>query len=411
MKVLKCLIEINDSSRIQFHDLIMRKEGKALIVGRIETDNFITLDEVGGQTIKLLLSGMTIQEVRRNIYENRNKVIDLEDFVSGLFNIGFVQNTIEDRWPENRIREEINAERSWHTMLAIVGILFWFVLVMSATITYALNPNTHISFYNFIWTNNISINLIFNMSIFLMTAMFHEGFHYGSARFFGVPAKIRVSTRLFMLVTQTEMPSLWAIGRSKRVLVLLSGMMFNLAAMSVILLLIAHVFFSFLVLSMLKAIVIILLFSVLSEFIFFTRTDVYYIIANLTRCNNLYSDSINYLKYISSEIHNKIGLTRQIKKKENPLILIPERERGIIRYYTWFMLAGSVIFLLFMAISFLSVTAEMIQIIYYQMLQGFQSGLILSFLEGFIALVIIILPLFLSAYLTIKQRTKEPTLS
>ena len=68
-----------------------------------------------------------------------------------------------------------------------------------------------------------------------MLATLHECAHWLAARAVGVPARIRISRRLFFLAFETDLTGLWSVPRRRRFGAILAGMALDAAILAVVL--------------------------------------------------------------------------------------------------------------------------------------------------------------------------------
>jgi putative peptide zinc metalloprotease protein len=190
--------------------------------------------------------------------------------------------------------------------------------------------------------------------------------------------------RLYLPVAETNLTQLWKVPRRKRYIPFLAGLLNDglFVAVTIILLWLSdlgliprveliHAFGKFLVL--------VLSFGIIWQFLFFVRTDIYYVVSNLLGCRNLYNDSWNLiLNTLSSSLRLR---TRSFE--------IPTKELRIIKLYAPFMLIATVMsisaFTLFGLPILFQIFLEAIQILslgYKANLLNFVEGLLLTCLTS-----------------------------
>ncbi|MFC1420636.1 DUF6879 family protein [Streptacidiphilus cavernicola] len=131
--------------------------------------------------------------------------------------------------------------------------------------------------------------------------LLHECAHLAVARAVGVPGRIRFGTRLQFLVLQTDISGIEFAPRRQRLTAYLAGMGFNLATAAVAVLLLAAgpVGDHSLTRRLLSILVLWSLLPLTFELMVFLRTDVYFVLQDLTRCRDLYGDGRAYARYLA----------------------------------------------------------------------------------------------------------------
>jgi len=159
-------------------------------------------------------------------------------------------------------------------------------------------------------------------------AAVHELAHVLAAAALGVPARLRITRRLYFLTFETNLTGLWALPPRKRVGPLLAGLSFD-----------SVVLFGVLVLRaadvgpdrFLAALALIELSAIVTQFFVFLRTDIYSVMTALLGCTNL-SETTRLmlrrtLRRLSAEQQARLSASRP-------------RDLAVARWYRFVHLAG-----------------------------------------------------------------------
>ena len=199
----------------------------------------------------------------------------------------------------------------------------WLATVLAAVATLTARPDLLPASGDFFWLPGTSLPLIGATAIACLTITLHELAHLAAARAVDVPARISLSTRLYHLVAQTDVSAVWSVPRRRRYVVYLAGIGSDLAVGAVAVLLLAYAGLPGPVESALRLVVLTTTIGVAWQFEVYLRTDLYFVLLDLSRCRNLHADARRYLRRRATSL--------------------PPGEARRVRWYAWFMVAGTAI--------------------------------------------------------------------
>ncbi|MGW4210278.1 hypothetical protein ACWEIJ_19980 [Lentzea sp. NPDC004789] len=275
------------------------------IFGDPASGRFFSVPRQGATMLRGLTEGLTIGSAAAQASTETAQVDGL-DFARMLLSIGFVDEV--DGVPvANRSSSPshvpLNAVAAWLGRLlfsrpALVAYGILFLLVLAIWLTHpALQPNFEDLFLH--PQPAVSFGIVFALSI--GTAMAHELCHWWSARSLGVPARIRISRRLYFPVMETDVTGLWSLPAKLRYPPFLAGM-----ALDVVLLAFAvgtRLVWSLglvdvpgVMLRILGALAAIKLFDLMFQCLVFLRTDLYAVMITVLGLRNLAAVNRLYLK-------------------------------------------------------------------------------------------------------------------
>jgi putative peptide zinc metalloprotease protein len=183
------------------------------------------------------------------------------------------------------------------------------------------------------------------LSVVLLTAitapiaMLHELAHWLGARLAGVPARITISRRYYLVVFQTDLSALWAVPRRRRFVPLLAGMAFDVVVIAALLGLRAAQFLGWwhpqpMLARLLAAVVVALVISMSLQFVVFLRTDIYAVLITGLGCVNL--TRISRLRM--ARLYRRLT-----PAEEREFASATPRDRDSSRWYGWVQLGGALI--------------------------------------------------------------------
>jgi putative peptide zinc metalloprotease protein len=337
---------ITPDSLITFYPLSIRQEDETYIAGRIATSEFVALPEVGGKTIELLQQGYSLFEVTEILKDTDDVEVDVEDFVKSLISLGFVEKINGQKIPNEEPKppnlvwlQPHHVKWLFSRPAQIVYCLF----LGAAGITLASNPILIPKYQDFFWTTSTSVVIATGTFLFVLNATIHELAHLLAARSLGIPARITLGTRLHHLTAQTDVTGLWSLSRNQRYRVYLAGVMWDCIPISVSILLLAYAPLSSIMANILQAIVLINFMSILSQFHFYIRTDIYFVVMDLLHCYNIFEDALAFLKYGAKRVWLSMSFQPMAEQPASPLDKIPGHERIKVKLYSVLVLIGSTI--------------------------------------------------------------------
>jgi putative peptide zinc metalloprotease protein len=337
-------VTVTGGSRVRLRDLCARRDGDGWVIGRIETGDFISVPEVAHRVITLLDQGNAIDEVAARLREQTGASFAVAEFVATLDELGFLA-VVDDR-----VREDVARSRPslpwlrprhvhWllHPFAAVVVAGFAVAVVVMLALHSALIPSYHV----LVWSRHAGLVLAVDAVIAWMIILVHEFAHLATARAAGAPARITLSTRLQFLAAQTDVSGVWAAPRRTRMTVYLAGMSADVCNAGICLLILGLANPHGLVRQLLAVVVAETLVGLTIQFMVFMRTDVYFVLQDLTGCANLYADGSAYLRYLERRIARH---SRHVARPNpDPSSTYPPTQRWAVRVYSLVLLAGTTI--------------------------------------------------------------------
>jgi len=169
----------------------------------------------------------------------------------------------------------------------------------------------------------------------------HELCHLATARAAGAPARMSLGTRLQFLVAQTDVTGIWAESRRFRLTVYLYGITFNLLVASGCVWLKLLLSAGSIPYRLVGSAMVLTLLMVATQGLAFMRTDLYFVLQDLTRCTNLYTDAAAYLRFRARLLRRAI--TRQpADRPRDPRTNLPAHQRPLIRNYAVILVVGTI---------------------------------------------------------------------
>jgi putative peptide zinc metalloprotease protein len=333
---------VTGGSRIRLRDLSERRDRDGWVIGRAETGDFISVPDVAHRVITLLGQGGTISEVSAALRAETGTSFAVADFVAALDGLGFVA-ALDDqvRTDTGVIRPSLPWLRPRHVRWLLHPAMPFAVAGAAITVAVilALRPALIPSYGVLVWSGHVGLVLVADAVIAWAIIGVHETAHLATARAAGVPARITLSTRLQFLVAQTDVSGVWAAPRRARMTVYLAGMGVEVVGAAVCLLIVVLAGPHGIVRSLLAVTAAQVLLSLPLEFLVFMRSDVYFVLQDLTGCANLYADGSDYLRYLGRRVTSAIRCAAP--PGPDPSAAYPRPQRHAVRIYSAVLLVGT----------------------------------------------------------------------
>ncbi|GAA0414148.1 hypothetical protein GCM10009530_78360 [Microbispora corallina] len=315
------------------HELGVRMDRGEWIVGRVSTGDFVALPDVGMRALRLLQDGLPTGETQRRLRQETGCKLDIDSFVRQLADAGLVA-AVDGRpvpTPDPprptfpRLRPE-SVRWTLHPALHVCVVALIAVGVILLVRQPALLPDWRA----LLWSPSGAAVLFTRIAIGWLMLFIHEMAHLVTARAAGVPGRVTFGTRLQFLAVQTDVSAIWLAPRRVRLTVYLSGMAVDIAlcAICVILSVLTgpHPAYS---IALLTGMVVLA-----TQACVFMRTDLYFVLQDLTGCRNMYGDVIAYARH---------GLTRLLgRRRPGPIPQVSRRERRWLVVYAMVLVGGTI---------------------------------------------------------------------
>jgi hypothetical protein len=332
-------VEVEPTSILCLHELTVTPQAGSFVVGRADTGRFVALPEVGVATLELLAAGQTVAQTTLAVTPpSASEPVDVLAFARSLVRLGFVR-TVDDCAAPGQparlsgvgvaVRPRLRWLFSRPMALAAAGSGLAALVLMTASA--AVRPHALDVFF---LPNPAASLAVLTLLTYALAAV-HEIAHVLAAAAVGVPARLRITRRLYFLTFETNLTGLWALPPRKRVGPLLAGLGFDAVVLfGVLLLRAADVGPD----RFLAALALIELSAIVTQFFVFLRTDIYSVMTALLGCTNLSATTRLMLR----------GTLRRLSPEQQATLSASRpRDLAVARWYRIVHLAGMALALWF----------------------------------------------------------------
>ncbi|CCK27699.1 hypothetical protein BN159_3320 [Streptomyces davaonensis JCM 4913] len=339
---------IEASTYVLLHDLAMRRDRDEWIVGRMATRTFVALPAAGARAVELLGEGLSVARTADVLRAETGEEFEITDFVTDLAALGFVARIGDHPVPDTEPpRATLPRLRPHQVRLALHPALpvLVAVLLTAAVVALVRRPDLLPGYRDLLWSPHGSLVLVGGAAVGWTLLLAHELAHLVTARAAGVPGKMRLGTRLQFLVMQTDISGIELAPRRHRLTAYLAGIAFNLSLASALVLTLALTDPGTTAHRLLAAALLLALLPLPFQCLLFTRTDLYFVLQDLTGCRDLYGDGLAYARYVFRRAVRRGGADAA----PDPSTRLPAHERRAVRIYSVVLVIGTVACLTFMA--------------------------------------------------------------
>ncbi len=207
--------------------------------------------------------------------------------------------------------------RLFFNRFSILGYILLFFITIGILIK---NPQLLPRYKDIFVFDLMVFNMLLYLAISFSLVIIHEFGHVLAMRAVGLPTKINIGHRLFIIVFETDMEPVWRLDSKKRNMLYLAGICFDIVIL--FLALISPLIFPN-ISGTFRGIMGFIIFDVTIRLIYqcciYMKTDLYYVFENMTGCYNLVENAKGYFKGIFSK--NKSKHNQEIFAGEKPVVI------------------------------------------------------------------------------------------
>lgn len=288
-------------------------DGEETIIANATRTSFLSLPTSAIGILHWLAEDKTVAEAQALYQEKYDELPDMEDFLELLADEGFVvprdgaaqqsapsADPVQARTPSGapvsrqRYHFESFSQDLARRIFSRPVLVACALCIVAGLCLVVVDPSLIPSPQVLVFKQNLTLMSI-GLYLLIFPAVFlHEMAHLVAARAAGIPAKLSISNRLWVLVAQTDMTGIWMASRRQRLLAVLAGSLLD-ATVSALL---VGLLFAQRWIALFPGVVLfcqVALFTYLIRLLwqcyFFVRTDFYYVVAMAFNCKDLMGDA------------------------------------------------------------------------------------------------------------------------
>ncbi|MGG2093943.1 hypothetical protein AB1283_14950 [Bacillus sp. S13(2024)] len=295
-------MKLTYESALVLHNIEVRQDQKNYIVEDVTTGEFYEMPLICIDAITMIQKGLHLREVEEKLQKQYpEEDVDMLDFAQQLLDLELVQAVDGEEIVCKKEKEKLGF--SW--ISPKVGrfffnqktMLLYTILFVVNIALFIVNPSLLPNYKDLFVFDVMTFNILVWASITFFLVFIHEMGHVLAIRAHDFPTKVEFGHRLFFVVLETDMSSVWKLPAKERNILYLAGMSFD----TVILFIAVMIQILFPIHSqVLSGILALAVFDTTLRMVYqcciYMKTDLYYVFENMTACYNLMENGKRYIK-------------------------------------------------------------------------------------------------------------------
>lgn len=281
-------------SRLLLVPIEIRKDKKHYIVEDKTSGDFFEMPEICIDAIHFIKNGETLGEIEQQLKEKYPKEeVCLIDFAGQLLEIQLVAEIDGHKVEVNKGKEEA---LGFLWLSPKIGNFFfnkfsnflYAALFIGNAFLFIAKPSLFPHYKDLFIFDLMVLNIPAWMLLTFILVLIHEFGHILAMRAQNLPTKLEVGHRLFLVVLETDMSSVWKLPSGNRNVLFLAGLCFDTVILT--LALVGQLIFangSGIFLSIMHVVVLDTFIRMVYQCCVYMKTDLYYVFENVSGCYNL----------------------------------------------------------------------------------------------------------------------------
>ncbi|PWK08365.1 hypothetical protein [Tumebacillus permanentifrigoris] len=358
---------MEEQRKVYLHDLTYLPEEEGVSIGRYGTDTFAVFPEDGAELLKRLAEGMTIGDATRWYRETYHEDLDMDDFLDTLRELEYLREDEAGAETTDASSAKLRGQTLGRWMFSPPAFVLYAGLFAASLVLMYTYPELRPHRNHIFFTEYATVVIL---GLFLGQfpgILFHESMHILAGRRLGLPTKMSVGRRMYILVFQASMPGIHGLPRRQRYLPFLAGMMGDVIWFSLLVLTAGLTIVFTGELNLFAKFCVALSFTTILRFVwqfyFHLQTDIYYVIVTVLGCVNLQQTTREYLKNFWWRL---IGASHKAVDPSN----WAERDAQVARWYGPLYAIGYSLMILLLIFVMLPVAYRFLSGVFWNLLYG-----------------------------------------
>jgi hypothetical protein len=337
-------VEVRHDRPLAIHQLVYLADGDEVTIGRPDIDSYAIFPEDGAELVRRLAAGASPEEAGRWYEDRYGERVDLDHVLAALGELGFLADPGgpgTDPTGGSRTAAAAPPPLRWcrlgRVLLSPAALTGYAVLLGWAVLAMFRRPELVPTYHDVFFTQYYSLIEALLLVATVPLILLHESFHALAGRRLGLRSRLRISRRLYFLVAETALDGLVMVPRRKRYLPILAGMLVDLVAVAVLVIVADLTRQPSGALSLPGRVCLAVAFTsvirVSWQFLFYLRTDLYALVATVLGCVDLHTTARRLLANRANR------LLRRRHRLLDETAWHPT-DRRVARWYSWLILVG-----------------------------------------------------------------------
>jgi hypothetical protein len=279
---------------VRLHRLTMVVEKDGVMVGRPEIGSYALFPEEGAEALRMLGAGRSLGEVAAWYEQACGESLDVADFLAVLEDLQFVLADGE----EEPAPVPVRWQRLGRWTFSPFAWLVYSALMIGAVAAMISQPALRPSYRRLFFTDYLALIPVALTAAIVPAILLHESFHALAGRRLGLPSTLNIGRRLYYLVAETRLDSLFSVPRRQRYLPFLAGILADAVLISVLTLTAAGLrgHAPEWCAGLCLAIAFTCVLRLIWQLMFYLETDIYFVFTHALGCADLQNATRFYLK-------------------------------------------------------------------------------------------------------------------
>ncbi|MEH7549831.1 hypothetical protein, partial [Neobacillus vireti] len=305
----------------------IRKDKRHYIVEDKISGEFYEMPEICIKAIKLICEGFTLGDIQLKLTQKYpDEEVNLIDFTKQLLDMQLIAEIDGVKFEQKKTEDK----QGFLWISPKMGRFFFnktFYLIYPAlfviSIVFFINKPILFPHYKDLFIfNYVMLNIPAWLFVTFLLVLIHELGHVLGMRAHNLPTKLEVGHRLFLIVFETDMSSVWKLSSKERNVLYLAGICFD--SIILFLALITQLFLgdeSGILHRILNIIVLDTFIRMVYQLCVYMKTDFYYVLENVSGCYNLMENAQHIIKKKLSLLNKKVEEDEVFPGEEKTIFL------------------------------------------------------------------------------------------
>jgi hypothetical protein len=308
------------------HPIHIREDRKNFIIEDKVTGEFFEMPSICIHAIEMIEKGIGLFEIEKELKEvYPQEEVSLLEFAQQLIDMELIEEIDGQTLDYVKKTKEVSGfmwiperfGKFFFNQYSVVGYILLFFINVGILI---INPQLFPHYKDLFVFDVMVFNILLYMGLSFIMVLFHEFGHVLAMRAEGLPSKIEIGHRLFLVVLETDMSIVWSLPAKRRNKLYLAGISFDIVMLFMAL--ITSLFLpnlSGIALGIVGIIVYDVIIRLIYQCCIYMKTDLYFVFENWSGCYNLIENVQNFFKGMFT--FNKKDYNKEIFEGEKPVLI------------------------------------------------------------------------------------------
>ncbi|WP_342041970.1 hypothetical protein [Bacillus sp. OTU2372] len=319
-------MDITLFSKLTLVPIKIREEKKHFIVEDINSGEFYEMPEICINAIDLLNNGLSLGDIEQRLKEKYpEEDVNLIDFAEQLLDLQLIAiidgQEIVSKQKENK-KEHLGflwlSPKVGKFFFNKVALFFYVILFILNAFLLVTHPNLFPHYQDLFISNYMVVSIIAFLVLTFCSVLIHEFGHILAMRAQNLSTNLNVGHRLFLLVLESDITTVWKLPSKERNVIYIAGLCFDMVILfSALISQLIFVSGSGIFMRIMSVVVLNIFLRIVYQCCIYMKTDLYYLFENLSGCHNIMENAQQLIKrwlpIKKSYVHEEVVFTGEKK--------------------------------------------------------------------------------------------------